>query len=879
MTAIALWVRLLFPLFAKVKIAPGFVDRVKTEAENSTIVYTAEVQGLLDYVLLLYLCRSHGLPMPMFTNSAVRFAMRPLILLPFYFVGWLIQLFVGRRRPLHAYRRRLLAGAPSLLFLKRGRVVMLPGTNIGNKYLAACADVQRRSERPMVFLPLVVIWSPTPEKHRRSVVDLLVGHPNQPGIRKMLSFLTNPARVLVTCGTPVHARTVLSEGPADDDEQVARKLSWHIHRAFDEEEKVVRGPMLKSAAQIRSEMMADAVFTSRVEEIARSRNLPLRKARRRASKCIKEIAADFRITYIEILSLFLTPIFRRVFSSFVVDRDAIRTIKEAARDTPVVLMPCHRSHVDYLVISYLLYLHGIIPPHIAAGSNLSFFPLGHLFRHSGAFFIRRKTGGDEIYAAALSYYVRKLLKEGYPIEFFAEGGRSRTGKTLPPRFGILGYVADAVCAEAVREVTIVPVALSYERIMEVEGYSAELSGGEKRREDISGLVKSAQVLDSRYGRLYLTAGRPVKVAAFLENRAGKPVQQIADTERRELVKTLGYMVLGRINRATVVNPSGIVACALLSHHRRGISKVRFLEACGFLLDFASKRGHSLSVTFDRALNASLPEVAKAKELAASTNDPRVEYLARGRAVEPVLDEAIEVFASQGHVSVEHFGEDAILSVLPRARTQLNYYRNNVIHVFQREALSALSLLARSHQPGILRYQVEDDVLYLSRLFKKEFIFRVGDFSRGILAALEALEAEGIVRLDQEGNVTLVPENVDRLQLFRNMVLPIVEGYLLAARYAPMVRWKGAMRQKDLAAAILSRSIQDYRQGEVSCQEALSSVSIANALDRFMSMELLTTVDTGLDAGRVRLGKGESLEGLAAVERRLETFVDVRRSPA
>jgi glycerol-3-phosphate O-acyltransferase len=694
-----------------------------------------------------------------------------------------------------------------------------------------------------------------------------------------LSFLVAPNRVLVGCGQPLLASEVLHEGPDTDDEQMARKLSWHLHRAIDAEEKVVRGPMLKSAAQIRSDMMSDPQFLSRIEEIARSGSMPVKKAKQRAGRCIKEIAADFSSGYIEFLSFILTPIFRRVFSSFVVDRDALNTIREAARETPVVLMPCHRSHIDYLIISYLLHLQGIIPPHIAAGSNLSFFPMGHIFRHCGAFFIRRKTGGDEIYALTLAQYVRKLLKEGYSIEFFAEGGRSRTGKTLPPRFGILGYVADAVCSAAVREVTIVPIALSYERIMEAEGYTQELSGGEKKREDIRGLVKSAQVLDSRYGRLYITAGRPVRVAEFLRNRTGKEVEEISEQERRDLVKTLGYLVLGRINRATVVNPTGLVACALLSHHRRGVSKTQFLENCGFLLEFANKRGYPLSVTIERALLAATPDIARSREKALAEPSSRSEYLARGRAIAPVLNEALDTFASQGYVSTAEFEDETVFSVVPRARSYMNYYRNNLVHVYQREALTAASLLARSHQPGIARSQVEEDVLFLSRLFKKEFIFRVGDFSRGVLAALESWSSEGVIQVSPEHTVLLVPSEVDRLLLFRNMILPVIESYLIAARYAPMVRWKGAMKQKDLVAAILDRSQQDYHQGDLTCQEAVSAVNIANALDRYKSMDLLTTVDNGLDSGRVRLVGPESLEGLRKLEETLSAFVDVRRGPA
>jgi len=871
LTRFALWLRLLFPLFAKVTLESKWVDRVREAASQGTLVHVVEVESMLDFALLNYLFLKHGLPIANSTNTRQNTLLKPLIVLLLQPLFWLFRLF-RRGDRLEQFVRETTQGGVGLVFLKRARFVMIPGGNIGLLYLKALVRLQREQEKPIVLLPQVVFWSKGPEKYRKNIVDLLLGEPNAPGLRKFLTFLSRPARTHVTCGEPVVVAGAFEEGTEEDDETVARRLSWLIHRSMDHVQKITRGPLLKNAVQMKNEMMANPDFISGVDAAGKAMGMSQKAARKRAASNIIEIAADFRVSYIEFLSFVLTPIFKRVFSSFVVDRDAIQTIKEASKDSAVILVPCHRSHIDYLVISYLMYLLGVNPPHIAAGANLSFFPMGHLFRHSGAFFIRRKIGSDKLYGLVLAQYIRKLLKEGYSIEFFIEGGRSRTGKTLMPKFGLLNWVADAIVGEAVREVKVIPIALTYERIMEVEGYALELAGKDKRKEDLTGLVKSAEVLDSRYGRLYITAGRPINAAEFFERTAQKPRGDLSEEEKRYLVKKLGYLILGRINRATVVNPSALVAAVLLSHHRRGISKANFLEVAGFLLDFAMSRGYPISVTLERALKSSIHDLARSREKAQKEENPRLATLALGRAVESVLDEAVDRFAGQGHILSEPFHEEEVISLNPSSRIYLNYYRNNIIHVYQREALVAVSLHAHSLQPFVEVRQVEEDVQYLSRLFKKEFIFRVGDFESGIQAGLSALEKHEVVQRDN-GRITMLPGSQDRLSLFRNMVLPIVESYLVCARYSSLVRWRGAMRTRDLAKAILERARKDYGEGAVTCQEALSTVSIANALSRYESMALLKTVESGIDAGKVRLSKGSALEELEQLEGDLSVFVD------
>jgi len=789
------------------------------------------------------------------------------------------------------FTRHVDSGVPSLLFLKRARFVILPGGNRGTPYLRSLVELQRSREMAIVLLPHVIFWTPAPDMQRKGVLDLLVGAPNTPGLRRSLSFLLNPGRATLRAGQAVNLKELAAENPEMDHETLGRKASFLLHRSIDREEKVTRGPMLKRAAQVRDEMLYDADFMMRVEQLGRAQGLEARVSRRKAARYVNEIAADFKFSYIEVLSFALSRIFRKIFSSFIIDRDAIETIKESSKDTPYVLIPCHRSHIDYLVISYLAYLYGIIPPHIAAGSNLSFFPMGSIFRRSGAFFIRRKFGDDQIYPAVLAQYIRKLLKEGHSLEFFIEGGRSRSGKTLAPKFGILSYITEAVLTGAVRDVTIVPIALNYERGIENEGYSREISGQDKRAENLKSLMKSAQVLDSRFGNLYLTAGRPIRLAEFLASAAGAKGSEADEEEKRRVVRRLGYRVLDHINRAYVLNPTALLATVLLSHHKRGIRKSKMQELAGFLIDFASLRQHSLAPALQRALKASIVDLVEAQGKVDGPDGRLVADRARGKAVATVLDEALGLFESLGYVNIERYDDDAIVQVIPAARIYLNYYRNNCIHIFQREAIVTTSLVFRHMEGTLSMASLESDSTMLSQMLKREFIFRAGDLTRGLRAALRTLDNLGVIQMESGAqgptdaeaaeeapvsvsSVRIVPANMDRLVLLRNTVMPVLESYMLCARCLVRTLSEGAwVRRRDFVKEAVAVGLKEYRDGTITCQEAVSTVSIENALNSFVDAGLLVE-GAQSNKGRLALSGGGSSGRLSQLERRLQRFLAV-----
>ncbi len=170
-------------------------------------------------------------------------------------------------------------------------------------------------------------------------------------------------------------------------------------------------------------------------------------------------------------------------------------VRQLAQDGhEIVYVPCHRSHMDYLLLSYVLYYQGLVPPHIAAGINLNFWPAGPIFRRLGAFFIRRTFKGNKLYSTVFREYLGELFTRGYSVEYFVEGGRSRTGRLLDPKTGTLSMTLQAMLRGGTRPITLVPIYIGYEHVMEVGTYAKELRGAAKEKEGFMQMVRGLRKL-------------------------------------------------------------------------------------------------------------------------------------------------------------------------------------------------------------------------------------------------------------------------------------------------------------------------------------------------------------------------------------------------
>jgi glycerol-3-phosphate O-acyltransferase len=450
--------------------------------------------------------------------------------------------------------------------------------------------------------------------------------------------------------------------------------------------------------------------------------------------------------------------------------------------------------------------------------------------------------GDRVYTAVLRAYVKHLLRDRFPQEFYIEGGRSRTGKLLFPKTGLVSMEVDAWLDGAADDVLFVPVAIDYEKLIEAKAYARELSGGEKPRETLRGLLGAATVLFRRYERLYVQFEEPVSLAALARERLGARAGSLALDEswageadrasvpsgsrgqdasaeaKRELVQAVANRIAYGISRAVTITPIGLVAAALLSHVRRGLSAAEVTRRVELLRYVAAEGGARF-----------------ARDLAGAPSDPR--------APGPMGD-AVGRLRLGGIVRVEEAAGEIIYLVVDEKRPVLDYHRNAVVHRYVAPALVAAS--ARAGGPGAEVGLARETALWLSRLLKLEFMYRVGaTFDEIFSQNLAFLERVGA--LAREGDRMRPGADAGALDFLAELARPYLEAYRLAAETLlsasdPARQRPGGLDRRSLVKEALDRGRRDFLSGRIVLRESLSRATLENALEWFATQGLTPPSD-------------------------------------
>ena len=810
-------------LFSHVLFEKRCIDNIRDASERGRVVYLMQSRSLLDYLYFNDAFLEHDLPLADFANGITTSWLRGPI-------AWLKGLF-GRapsERPEKTVQALVVDDRPVFLFLEKPGHSDEENLEFSQKYLTRLIRAQTQCDEPIFVLPLLLIWEKRPDPKRAGFLEEIFGTAQSPGFfRKLVGYFQTFWQSFLKLGQPmvqvssgVNLEQFLQDYPNAGTSDASELLRERLTEDFERERQAILGPTGESTDRFYRELIQRPEVSDKIAEVADQEEVDESEIRQRVRQQLDEIAADPSLLVLKIFSSILSLVWYRIYDGFEVDQEGLEQVREAARDHSVVLIPSHKSHVDYLVISYLFYQYGLTVPLVAAGANLNFWPMGPLFRRAGGFFIRRTFRGEDLYPTVFREYVIRQLEQGYPIEFFIEGTRSRTGKLVKPKYGMLDMIVRAYAEGRLESIKIVPISVGYEKIIEERSYREELLGADKEQESLGQLLQTPKVLTSKYGRLYVQFSDPIDLGEYFDRYELEPaVPEEKDDELRNLTVRLAHRVNYDINSVTVVTASGLVATVLLNSAVRGTDRKRFLHSVGFLLGVLSRS--------DRTARLSSP-LEDALERVETDGDQEADLEAQmGEAVADVLDEAVGLFERNDQVEIVETDGDLFYSVHDESRLELSYYRNNIVHHFVPEALLAMAI-HRFRAPRIDIDELRDETLFLSLLFKYEWIYEErAEFENVFRRTLEFFEDCGWVSVGEESAQIEGPFPVE-LHFFRRMILSFLESYAIAASGLAELDTE-VFSRGDFVEEALERGKNDYLRGRILYHESISKPTFTNAL--------------------------------------------------
>ncbi|MCW7753031.1 1-acyl-sn-glycerol-3-phosphate acyltransferase [Desulfobotulus sp. H1] len=715
------------------------------------------------------------------------------------------------------YRNRLRQGHTGFLYLSSKKGFERRFLKSRTDSIAHLLDMQKSGKEPIYILPQTLFFGINPHRDTPSILDILFGSAEEPGkIRRLITLIRkNNSKVFVDFSDPVCLREFLLEPEVQglSSENQALLLRRRLHEIFTLHRQSITGPVLKKRAELIESILTSKKVQQILEEEVNETGKSLQSVRKKAKDYLDEIAANYSMGWIKTYDIVLTWMLKNIFEGISVDQEGLAKVRKAAKKGPLILVPCHKSHLDYLILSYLFHHNKMPCPHIAAGKNLSFWPLGPIFRGGGAFFLRRTFKGDRLYSRIFSSYVEKLLSEGFNLEFFIEGGRSRTGKLLSPKMGLLSQTLNAYGQAVSPELSIVPISIGYDRVLEEKSYLHELGGGEKKPESMGELVKARKSLKVRYGKVYVNFDSPISLNQYFSSRNLHAAN--LDKETHQAICTdLAYRCIHAINQVSVATPYGIVAGGLLNLFQPTIPYSRLQEVMEAYLSYLYHMNTRMADTLQVNPDYALRQVTEA-------------FIQRG-------------FVDSGN---PENNEDLRIVLNESKRPILDYYKNNVISFFIPAAYTALAILEKD----ALQFTSSDlHLTYaeLTEFFSDEF-FQDPDRSAEVLVRknLKAFIDDAILvphpTLPDTYNVTA--SGLRKLKLFAAFLLTYLESYWVVLNF--FMRYPGdSVEPKNRLKKIQSMGQRMSKRGEVNRIEALSGVNYKNGLAFFLRCGLSGSED-------------------------------------
>lgn len=653
---------------------------------------------------------------------------------------------MGTARPMDALTADGISEAHRFFFLNRGGFRRRPTREHSERMRRIEHWLLNYPGAEATLIPVSVFWGRAGNKDRSLLRSLFSDDWSVTSrFRRFMSLFFNRTDILVQFATPIPWHDIID--PGMDPNRLARRTARLVRVKLRNQRAAALGPDLSHRGSLVTRIVRSEAVRS-VVEASEDKPLSARLARRYAN----EIASDLSYPGLRTFNSFLTWFWHRIYAG--IEVRGLDRFSDVAETHTLVYAPSHRSHIDYLLLSYALFHAGLMPPYIAAGDNLDLPIVGPLLRRGGAFFMRRSFADDPLYSAVFSEYVYQVLQRGHPVEYFIEGGRSRTGRLLQPRTGMLRMTVRSHRRGVRRPIAIVPVHIGYEKLVEAGAYLDQLRGEAKPKESVRNVLRSLRLVRQSFGKAALDFAEPIRLAEFLDaaSEAGEDDDQ--------LVRSLAVETLARINAVASVNAINLVALVTLSMPRHAIDEELALEQIDCLRNLLTLDGdyHEHHVT----------------------STPARDILAHVESL-GMLDRDLHDFG-------DILGHDAFTAA------RMTWYRNNALPVFAVPALIACLLVNRRRRvrgDDLARYFHTVYPHMRAELFLEEASDDLVPRWLGHLAQLDLVT--------RHGNDVYAPPPRHapehfRLRLLANIVMQTIERYYIVIA---LLTRRGAMTRARL----------------------------------------------------------------------------------
>lgn len=679
------------------------------------------------------------------------------------------------------------------------------------------------------FVPIRVLWFPR-KKHgeqRARLTDILMGDPRQPsGLRQRWIYRREPDRchLVAAAGSDTrdlvvrYARAVENESPhhplPDRVDKVgctarAEFILRQAILALERAERRQRGARYKVPRLIADEVLTRPDFARQLRNVASSENITMDDARKYAASCLKEMAADHRTFFLDMMVALSRFLYRRGFDSQIqyLQEDVVR-IRELTQQHSVVFLMTHKSYLDGCVMASLVYELDLPPLHLFGGINLDFFPAGTFARRSGTIFIRRSFQDDRIYKLVIRSYIQYLVEKRFPLNWAFEGTRSRTGKLMPPKYGLLRYVMDGALHAKDSSLQLVPVSIAYDQLPDVGDYIKEQRGATKRKESLGWFRRYVSGLSKPYGKIHVRFGRQIDAIEFINADSG--TSAIPDHIDDLGIQKLAFQVAVEANRVTPVTVTALITFVLLAEGDKALTEKELLYELKDLASLIAKMRLPKISDFD-------------------IEDPDI-----------VLQNLQALTKNQILLCYDE-GAEPVYAISRDSKVAAAYYRNTVIHFFVNGAISELALAKAARQPRKSAINgLHAEALRLRDLLKFDFFFA------GKTTFLDEIDHELDLRFDGWRDVLAQGENraVSLRPAYtfvsRGTLRPFVEAYRVAAEVLVVAKEEELQNVKLLTKKCVSLGRQMMLQQRIAGEDAVNSFYFENGLRLATSRGLLNS---------------------------------------